>query len=108
MRKKKVISCVLAGVLALGATQAWAATTHYNDSSVTGGQAWGDWVENWDTMAADYTQVSLTPGCAETELNLAWYSEGTNPTPMVYFGTDGQNMQIFNGFSGPVDPVFYK
>ena len=39
MRKKKVISCVLAGVLALGATQAWAATTHYNDSSVTGGQA---------------------------------------------------------------------
>ncbi len=104
MRKKKVISCVLAGVLALGATQAWAATTHYNDSSVTGGQAWGDWVENWDAMAADYTQVSLTPGCAETELNFAWYSEGTNPTPMVYFGTDGQNMQAFNGFSGPVDP----
>ena len=94
----------MAGVLALGATQAWAATTHYNDSSVTGGQAWGDWVENWDAMAADYTQVSLTPGCAETELNFAWYSEGNNPTPVVYFGTDGQNMQTFNGFSGPVDP----
>ena len=105
MKKKKVISFVLAGALVMGAGQAWAATTHYNDSSVVRGTGeWSDWVQGWDEMAADFTQVSLTPGCAETELNFAWYSKGTNPTPMVYFGTDGENMQIFNGHSGPVDP----
>ena len=63
MKKKKVISFVLAGALVMGAGQAWAATTHYNDSSVVRGTGeWSDWVQGWDEMAADFTQVSLTPG----------------------------------------------
>ena len=51
---------------------ALAATANYNDSSVTGGSAaWQDWVKEWETVAADYTKVSLTPGADETQLNFA-------------------------------------
>ena len=35
---------------------------HYNDSSVAGGVQWQEWVENWEAVASDYTNVSLTPG----------------------------------------------
>ena len=79
MRKKKIISALLVGAMVVGGGQAWAATVHY------------------------YTQVSLTPGCAETEINFAWYNEGTEGSPIVYFGTDPQNMQAYNGTSNNVD-----
>ena len=34
---------------------------HYNDSSVTGTD-WDAWVAQWESVATDYTKVSLTPG----------------------------------------------
>ena len=50
--------------------QVWAATTHYNDSSVTGGsEQWQKWVADWNQTATDFTKVSLTPGGAASELN---------------------------------------
>lgn len=78
---------------------------HYNDSSVTGGDRWQEWVDNWETIASDFTKVSLTPGADETELNFAWYSKGTGEeaTPIVHFGTDKENLSIFTGVSGDVD-----
>ena len=104
MRKRRIISALLAGVMVVGAGQAWAATVHYNDSSVTGNaEEWNSYVAGWDTLANDYTQVSLTPGCAATEVNFAWYNEGTEGSPVVYFGTDAQNMQAYNGTSSTVD-----
>lgn len=104
MKKQRVISCVLAGVLVLGGQQVWAATTRYNDSSATGGsEAWKAWTADWDNVANDYTRVSLTPGAAESQLNFAWYSEGGNATPVVYFGTDAQNLQPYTGAAGMVD-----
>ena len=103
MKKKKVISCMVAGVLLLGVQQVWAATTHYNDSSVTGGsEAWNAWVAEWNNVANDYTKVSLTPGAAATQLNFAWYSEGESATPTVYFGTDTQNMRPYTGTANSV------
>ena len=80
--------------MVVGGGQAWAATVHYNDSSVTGNsEEWNSYVAGWDSLANDYTQVSLTPGCAETEINFAWYNEGTEGSPIVYFGTDPQNFR---------------
>ena len=76
MKKKKVISCILAAALAAGGQQVWAATTHYNDSSATGGSAeWNAYVEGWNSLANDYTHVSITPGAADSQLNFAWYTE---------------------------------
>ena len=97
---------ILAGILALGTvSSAFAATVHYNDSSVTGGSAeWQAWVNNWDELSSDYTQVSLTPGADETELNFAWYSEGNKQTtPVVHFGTDKNNLTPFTGTTAAVD-----
>ena len=104
MKRKHVISCLVAGALVLGGHQAWAATVHYNDSSVTGGaEAWNQYVAGWDALANDFTHVSLTPGGAATELNFAWYNEGAQGTPVVYFGTDPANLTAYNGMSSSVD-----
>ena len=82
MKKKKVISCILAAVLAAGGQQVWAATTHYNDSRATGGSAeWNAYVEGWNSLANDYTHVSITPGAADSQLNFAWYTEGAAAAP---------------------------
>ena len=71
-----------------------------------GGSAeWTAWTEEWNTVATDYTQVSLTPGEDETELNFAWYSldNGSAATPVVHFGTDRNSLQSYTGTAGDVD-----
>lgn len=105
---KNVLAGVLAGTLAVGALPAaLAATVHYNDSSVTGGDAqWQAWANGWENLSSDYTQVSLTPGKDETKLNFAWYSEvgsGKVATPVVHFGTDKATLASFTGVSADVD-----
>ena len=98
MKKRRIAAGLLAGVLVIGGQQVWAATTHYNDSSVTGGS------EQWQKWATDFTKVSLTPGGAASELNFAWYSEGNDPTPVVYFGTDKDDLKACSGTASSVDP----
>lgn len=102
--KEKNCSRTFSRCTGVGGQQVWAATTHYNDSSVTGGsQAWQQWVADWDQTATDFTKVSLTPGGAASELNFAWYSEGNEPTPVVYFGTDKDNLEACQGTASNVD-----
>ena len=106
--RKKVLAGVLSGALVLGVCPAaLAATANYNDGSVTGGSAeWQAWVSEWESVATDYTQVSLTPGADETQLNFAWYSQtqdGQAATPVVHFGTDRNNLTAFTGTTMPVD-----
>lgn len=109
MRKKNLISMATAFVI-LGAAAscqiALAATEHYNDSSVTGtAEAWAAWQSEWESIAADFTKVSITPGADETQINFAWYSEntGSDATPIVHFGEDQANLGTFTGESGDVN-----
>ena len=107
-KRNKVLAGVLTGALVLSAgPMALAATANYNDSSVTGGSAaWQDWVKEWETVAADYTKVSLTPGADETQLNFAWYSKtesGKAATPVVHFGTDKDHLTASTGKAAQVD-----
>lgn len=105
MQTKRVLAGVLTSTLLLGACPA-ALAAGYNDSSLTGGSAaWQAWTEGWATLAADYTQVSLTPGADETQLNFAWYSKDADgaATPVVHFGTDRNNLASFEGASAAVD-----
>ena len=83
-----------------------AATANYNDGATVGGSdEWAAWVQEWDDVATDYTQVSLTPGADETELNFAWYSldNGEDATPVVHFGTDRNNLETYTGTAGDVE-----
>ena len=105
MQTKRVLAGVLTSTLLLGACPA-ALAADYNDSSLTGGSAaWQAWVDGWDALAADFTQVSLTPGADETQLNFAWYSKDADgaATPVVHFGTDRNNLAPFEGTSAAVD-----
>ena len=105
MQTKRVLAGVLTSTLLLGACPA-ALAADYNDSSLTGGSAaWQAWTEGWAARATDYTQVSLTPGADETQLNFAWYSKDADgaATPVVHFGTDRNNLASFEGTSAAVD-----
>ena len=105
--KKRLLVGGVCGALLIGTmVPALAATVHYNDGSTVGGRAeWTAWTEEWNTVATDYTQVSLTPGEDETELNFAWYSldNGSAATPVVHFGTDRNSLQSYTGTAGDVD-----
>ena len=37
--------------------------------------AYDAWKEEWEKNGADWTEVSLTPGADETQMNFAWYSK---------------------------------
>ena len=105
--KKRVLTGALCGALLVGTVvPALAATEHYNNGASVGGSAeWTAWTEKWDTVATDYTKVSMTPGADETELNFAWYSkdDGKAATPVVHFGTDPNNLKTFTGKAADVD-----
>ena len=72
--KKRVLTGALCGALLVGTVvPALAATEHYNNGASVGGSAeWTAWTQDWESVATDYTKVSLTPGADETELNFAW------------------------------------
>ena len=104
--KKRLLTLALSGVLLAGTcVPTLAATVHYNDGATVGGSAqWQAWTKEWKRVATDYTQVSLTPGADETELNFAWYSKDEGKaTPVVHFGTDRSNLKAFTGTSAAVD-----
>ena len=105
--KKRLLTGAVCGALLVGtAIPALAATVHYNDGAAVGGSAeWTAWTQEWDSVATDYTKVSMTPGADETELNFAWYSkdEGKAATPVVHFGTDKNNLKTFTGKTADVD-----
>ena len=105
--KKRLLVGGVCGALLIGTmVPALAATVHYNDGAAVGGSAeWTAWTQEWNTVATDYTQVSLTPGADETELNFAWYSQdnGSAATPVVHFGTNRNSLRAYTGTAGDVD-----
>lgn len=57
-------------------------------------EAWEAWKNDWETVKSDWTQISLTPGSDETQLNFAWYSKKTEgaKAPKLMIG-EGRNMK---------------
>lgn len=109
MRRKLIAGLLTALSVTMVCPAAYASTEHYTDSSVVGADSgWSDWDAAWETTAADFTKVSLTPGADDTQLNFAWYSEkgDSDATPVVHFGTDKDNLETFEGTAGDVDQSF--
>ena len=103
MKWKKAAMLVLAAALVCQPMSAFAdaAPDGMTDASQTAaaqGGAWEAWTQEWETLKDDWTQVSISPGADETQMNFAWYSKDGEQTGFVY-GTssdlsDGQSAQI--------------
>ena len=103
MKWKKAAMLVLAAALVCQPMSAFAdaAPDGMTDASKTAaeqGGAWEAWTQEWETLKEDWTQVSISPGADETQMNFAWYSKDGEQTGFVY-GTssdlsDGQSAQI--------------
>ena len=63
------------------------------------------WDEYWSTVEGDNTQIALTPGSDETELNLNWHSERKAAVPMVKIADNAamENAKVFYGYSTLAD-----
>ena len=103
MKWKKAAMLVLAAALVCQPMSVFAdaAPDGMTDASQTAaaqGGAWEAWSQEWETLKDDWTQVSMSPGADETQMNFAWYSKDGEETGLVY-GTssdlsDGQNAQV--------------
>ena len=103
MKWKKAAMLVLAAALVCQPMSAFAdaAPDGMTDASQTAaaqGGAWEAWTQEWETLKDDWTQVSISPGADETQMNFAWYSKDGEQTGFVC-GTssdlsDGQSAQI--------------
>ena len=103
MKWKKAAMLVLAAALVCQPMSAFAdaAPDGMTDASQTAaaqGGAWEAWTQEWETLKDDWTQVSISPGADETQMNFAWYSKDGEQAGFVY-GTssdlsDGQSAQI--------------
>lgn len=60
--------------------------------------AWEAWSEEWETIKEDWTQVSMSPGSDETQMNFAWYSKDGEQTGFVY----GTNSDLSGGQSAEI------
>lgn len=108
--KRRMITAVCMGMAVMAAVPAmntFASTSHYADSStLSSDSSWTDWVQKWNSVAADDTKVSIAPGADETQLNFAWYSKvesGKAATPVVLFGKDKAHLKPFTGTTQQVD-----
>ena len=85
--KRRMITAVCMGMAVMAAVPAmntFASTSHYADSStLSSDSSWTDWVQKWNSVAADDTKVSIAPGADETQLNFAWYSKVESGNPQL-------------------------
>ena len=51
-------------------------------------RAWTTWCKQWETIKNSPTQMSLSPGEDETELNFAWYSKDTDSKAKLKISTN--------------------
>lgn len=101
--RKKFLTQTLAGVLTVSVLMA---NTVFSNAAIpkdgktdaaqtadAGADAYAKWDKEWETIKNDWTQISLTPGSDETQLNFAWYSLASDSSvPKLKIGK-GKNME---------------
>lgn len=110
--KKKTLAALLAAALAASmgssvlAAPAPDGMTDASQTDAAQNGAWEAWVEKWETIQNDWTQLSLSPGADESQLNFAWYST-SNTVPVLKIASnqdmsDAQTLTVTQT-PGPVD-----
>lgn len=83
-RKKQILAAAFAAIMACQTIPAIAGAapdgkTPAETTAAAANGAYDAWKEEWAVISEDWTQVSITPGADETQMNFAWYSrEGEN------------------------------
>lgn len=69
-------AAVLAGVSAVPvfADAAPDGATDASKTAAAANGAYDSWLNEWSTISTDWTQLALTPGTDETQMNFSWYS----------------------------------
>lgn len=103
MKWKKATMLILAAALVCQPISVFAdaapdGKTDASQTEAAQNGAWEAWSEKWETIKNDWTQVSMSPGSDETQMNFAWYSKEGEATGFLY-GTssdlsDGQNAEL--------------
>ena len=109
--KKQIAALVMTGVLAAGGVPAFAAAApdgHTDAQTIPEAQngVYAQWQEQWETLKNDWTQVSLSPGADQTQMNFAWYSKTRNVAFRVAADKEmSQSVQqvTVQGTEGPKD-----
>ena len=109
--KKQIAALVMTGVLAACGVPAFAAAApdgHTDAQTIPEAQngVYAQWQEQWETLKNDWTQVSLSPGADQTQMNFAWYSKTRNVAFRVAADKEmSQSVQqvTVQGTEGPKD-----
>ncbi|MCH3965077.1 MAG: metallophosphoesterase [Clostridium sp.] len=91
-RNKKMMVLLLTATMltSTGITAIAASNDGWTEASQTEAAkngVWDVWVQKWETVKKDPTQMSLTPGRNATELNFGWYSKDGEADPQLKIGT---------------------
>lgn len=112
-RTKRIIaSMMLATVMASTTNVAFAAEndgwTEASQTEEAKNGAWEAWCEKWETIKNDWTQLSISPGENESELNFAWYSKDGESSPKVKISKskDMSNAIAFDGAQSNAVPGY--
>ena len=111
MRKNKKIAKIMATATIVTTVMATAVTaygsaapdgsTKAETTAAAANGVYEQWKNTWSTLSTDWTQVSMTPGSDETEMNFAWYSVDGAETTFKYGKasdlSDGTNAEISQG-----------
>lgn len=99
IKSKQILAAMLSiSVLAANTGFASAATpqdgmTKASETADAGANGYAKWEKEWENIKNDWTQISLTPGSDESQLNFAWYSLATDSSiPKLKIGK-GKKME---------------
>ncbi|MFR8237634.1 MAG: S-layer homology domain-containing protein [Dorea sp.] len=95
-KRNQIIALLLAGALCFGSASSVSAApapdgkTNAEDTPAAANGAYEQWQTEWETIKDDWTQMSLSMGEDETQINFGWYSKTQAPTLTV----DGKSVAV--------------
>lgn len=97
-RRKGLLLAAMAAILSAQTMQVMASPapdgkTVAAETEAAKGGRYEAWKEQWKKISADWTQVSMTPGADESQMNFAWYSKDGEAVSLRY----GKNADLSDG-----------
>lgn len=94
------VAAVSTSVLPALADAAPDGSTKAEETAAAANGAYDAWKSVWAGLSQDWTQVSMTPGSTETEMNFAWYSKTEDGVPAFVYG---KNADLSDGIQATVN-----